>query len=110
MRIGLRIFLAFFFLPLLQFAQNPSCPSPYVYLDGATNIRIYDPNIPLSSTNPGTTTIPTIGTGLALMPNINGGTLCPTFYSTSGGNYYYWDGTAWINTGHSTGQSNAVNL
>ncbi len=110
MRIVFKIFLAFFFLPMLLVAQNPTCPSPYVYLDGATNIRFYDPGLPLSSTNPGTTTIPALGMGLALMPNINGGTLCPTFYTTSNGYYHYWDGSQWVSTGHTTGHATAVNI
>jgi gliding motility-associated-like protein len=91
-------------------AQNPICPSPYVYMDGATMIRAYDPSQPLSSTNPFNTTIPAFGQGLALMPNINGGTLTPTFYTTLNGSYYYWDGTNWTGTGHSTGSVSAVNI
>ncbi|MBL7934112.1 MAG: gliding motility-associated C-terminal domain-containing protein, partial [Bacteroidia bacterium] len=50
------------------------------------------------------------GSGLTLMPNISGGTLTPTFYTTSGNTYWYWSGTAWVNTGHSTGNGGAVNL
>lgn len=88
----------------------PTCPSPFVYMDGGSYIMAYDPSLPLSSTNPFSTGIPTFGGGLTLMPNINGGTLTPTFYTTSGGNYYYWSGTTWVNTGHSTGSSAAVNI
>jgi len=92
------------------FSQNPYCPSPYVYMDGGANIKVYDPTQPPSATNPSNTSIPAFGSGLTLMPNINGGTLSPTFYSTFGGNYYYWNGTSWFNTGHSTGNTSAVNL
>lgn len=91
-------------------AQGLSCPSPFVYMDGGTFISVYNPALPLSATNPSQTTIPTFGSGLTLMPNINGGTLTPTFYSTSGGNYWYWSGTAWVNTNHGTGNASAVNI
>src|SRR5688572_8124910 len=106
----LRIYKFFVFLPFSLFAQNITCPSPYIFIDGGTFIRMYDPNQPFSATNPQNTNIPTFGGGLTLMPNLNGGTVCPTFYTTSGGNYYYWNGASWVNTGHSTGNGAAVNL
>lgn len=94
----------------LSIAQAPVCPSPYVYMDGGNFIRFYDPSQPVSANNPSNTNIPTFGGGLALMPNINGGTLSPTFYSVSGGNYWYWNGLQWVNTGHGTGNGSAVNI
>ncbi|MGZ3900351.1 MAG: hypothetical protein ACXVDC_08495, partial [Bacteroidia bacterium] len=102
--------LLFSFIENNLFSQTPTCPSPYVYMDGGSFIRYYDPSLPLSSTNPANTNIPTFGSGLTLMPNINGGTPSPTFYSTSGGTYWYWNGSTWVNTNHSTGNSSAVNL
>ena len=105
------IFILFlFFSEYSAFSQVPTCPSPYVWMDGGPFIKFYDPSLPLSATNPSTTNIPTFGSGLALMPNINGGTPSPTFYSTSGGFYYWFNGTSWVNTGHSTGNGAAVNL
>ena len=91
-------------------AQMPTCPSPYVFMDGGGNLKFYDPSQPLSSTNPVTLNITAFRSGLTLKPNINGGTPNPTFYTVSGGNYYYWNGTAWTNTGHGTGNSAAVNI
>ncbi len=88
----------------------PTCPSPFVWMDGGPFIKFYDPSQALSATNPGTINVPTFGGGLTLMPNINGGTLSPTFYSVSGGTYWYWNGAAWVNTGHGTGNAAAVNL
>lgn len=104
------IFLITFLSGIVCFAQNPSCNNNFIYLDGAAFIKVYNPNLPLSATNPSPTNIPSFGAGLALMPNINGGTLSPTFYSTSAGTYWYWSGTGWINTGHAVGSSIAVNL
>ncbi len=95
---------------LVCFAQNPSCSNGYVYMDGGSFISFYDPGLPLSASNPSQTNIPTFGGGLALMPNINGGTLTPTFYTTFAGNYWYWNGVSWVNTGHSTGNTSAVNI
>jgi len=81
-------------------------------MDGSAFIRVYDPSLPPSATNPSNTNIPTLtnGGGLTLMSNINGGTVCPTFYSVAGGNYFYWNGVSWVNTGHTTGNGAAVNL
>lgn len=81
-------------------------------MDGTANIRFYDPSQPLSATNPSPTNIPTLGGsgGLTLMPNINGGTLCPTFYTVANGTYWYWSGATWVNTGHSCGTGPAVNI
>ena len=110
MRRSLQIFIILLFSKAVFFSQALVCPSPYVYMDGGSLISFYDPNVPLSSTNPSLTNIPTFGTGLTLMPNINGGTLTPTFYTVSGGNYYYWSGTTWTNTGHSVGNGAAVNI
>jgi gliding motility-associated-like protein len=107
------IYVIPFLLFLSSNAQTPSCPSPYVYMDGGSTgpyLQYYDPGQPLSSTNPANTNIPNFGSGLTLMPNINGGTLSPTFYATQGGQFYYWSGAAWVNTGHSTGAQFAVNL
>src|ERR1041385_744174 len=95
-----RIFKSVIFFPLTFFAQNITCPSPYIYIDGGRFIRYYDPNPPFSPTHPATPNIPTCGAVLALMPNINGGTLSPTFYPSQGGTYWYWNGSAWINPGH----------
>lgn len=91
-------------------AQMPTCPSPFVYMDGPGGIHAYNPALPLSATNPTPIGIPNGGGGLTLMPNINGGTLSPTFYSVISGNYSYWNGAAWIGTGHGTGNGAAVNL
>ncbi len=105
-----RVILLFFFSPLAILAQSITCPSPFVYMDSGNFIQYYDPSQPLGPNNPVTTNIPTFGSGLTLMPNINGGSPSPTFYSVSGGTYWYWDGTNWVNTNHQTGNGAAVNL
>lgn len=116
MKIRSPLFLLFFLsstVILAQFTGPYTCPSPYVFMDGGGGfIKYYDPAQPLSANNPGNTNIPTCpgGGGLAYMPNINTTTPSPTFYSTAGGTYWYWNGTTWVNTGHSTGNGAAVNI
>jgi hypothetical protein len=98
-----------FFSGLLSAQTTVNCPSHIIYLQN-TPITKYDPNLPLSATNPSSIGVTNIGSGLALCNNLNGGSLSPTFYTSSGGNYYYWNGTSWVNTGHSTGHTSAVNM
>lgn len=98
-------------LGLTTFSQSfvPTCPSNLIYLHN-NPIAVYNPTLPLSATNPSNTSVPIGGTGLALMPNINAATPNPTFYTILGGNVAWWNGTSWVNTGHSAGNSSAVNL
>lgn len=84
------------------------CPDSLIYGLNPLNypfIRVFDPFKPISATNPSNTNIPLPATGfafgLALMPNINGGSMSPTLYSNlPNGNFCYWDGSGWIDTGH----------
>ncbi len=77
-------------------------PDGIIYIQNLV-IQNYDPSLPASATNPSTNTIPNGGGGLAVANNLNGPGPSPTFYSTSGGNWIYWNGTTWVNTGHSAG-------
>ena len=73
-------------------------------------IQVYNPALPLSASNPSSTGIPLGGTGLSFGPNLSAATPNPTFYTTIGGVFYYWSGSAWVSTGHSTGNTIAVNI
>lgn len=104
------IFLSCFTLSLM--AQFPNCQgadSNVVFLHGSNTIYRYDPTQPLSATNPSTflTSATMPWGGLTVSCNLNGGTASPTFYSTDGSNYFYWDGVTWVNTGHT---ASTVNL
>ena len=94
-----------------SFGQPPcqNGPDGLIYIQGGTGIQNYDPSLPISATNPVTNTIPNGGGGLAVANNLNGPGPSPTFYAVVGGNWIYWDGTAWVNTGHSAGGTAAVN-
>lgn len=92
-----------------NYAQLSACPNGLVYMH--TNpIKVYNPALPLSASNPSNTTISSGGTGLAYGPNLSGGFPSPTFYTTISNVYYYWNGSAWVSTGHSTGTTAAVNI
>ncbi len=85
---------------------QPPCqngPDGIVYIQGGATIQNYNPALPISATNPVANTIPNGGSGLAVANNLNGPGPSPTFYAVSGLNYVYWNGTAWINTGHAAG-------
>ena len=98
-------FFVIFFIVLLfngiAIAQLPVCSGPgsglIYYVD---NGQIYnlDPTQPLSATNPSANTLPVMpsfAAALAVCNNINGGATSPTFYTTDGTFYYYYNGTIW---------------
>lgn len=62
---------------------------------------------------PNTSTVTTIvppGSGLAIGPAFGFAAPNPTYWTTSGGTLWYFDGTTFVNTGHSTGNVSAVNI
>lgn len=104
----------FFLSRSSSFAQLPSCTTPgIVYLHNETEIYNFDQSSPIvPGINPVLNSIscPVGSAGLAVGPNINGAGPSPTFYTTIGTNYYYFDGTTWVNTNHFTGAVPAVNI
>ncbi|MCE3228844.1 MAG: hypothetical protein K0S32_3395 [Bacteroidetes bacterium] len=95
------------------FGQMAACPNGLVYVH-ANPIRIFNPAQALvPGTNPVVTSIalPTVATsGFAYGPNLNAVSPSPTFYTTITGTYYYWNGSTWVSTGHTTGNSAAINM
>lgn len=100
MNRSLVILLFFVFTGKIALGQF-NCSDSLIYIDllNGPFIQVYNPLLPVSASNPSATTIPNLGGGLTLMPNINGGSVSPTLYSTQNGTYRYWGGTSWINTG-----------
>ena len=109
------LILLLFYLQSLkaQFA----CPDSLIYSSICSGvgpnafIRVYNPRLPPSASNPSLTVIPTAGSssdcrGLALLNNLNNGQPSPTLYSTirvttgtlNTSYYCYWNGSAWVNT------------
>lgn len=108
------VFAILFLIPASSYAQLPTCatnPSTVIYIQTGSTIYNYDVTLPISATNPSTNTIvlPSGAGGLAVSNNLNGPGPSPTFYTSVGGNYWYYDGAAWVNTGHSCGGGGAVN-
>lgn len=85
-------------------AQFPVCDSMVYFISSGSvyNLNTYQP---ISATNPVLNTFSAPGgISLAVSVNLNSTTApSPTFYAVVGTNYYYYDGTAWVNTGHSSG-------
>jgi hypothetical protein len=107
MRKLLLFFSTLFFLNLSS--QVVLCPDTAIYFQNGTAVWKYNPSLPTSAANPVLTFSSIPGQGLAIANNLNGSGPSPTFYTTSGGNYMYWNGSSWVNTGHSTGTTTAVN-
>jgi len=84
-----------------------------LYYISGNQIYNYDPCLPFSNTNPQANTISGAagGDGLALGANIYAATPAVTFYvsGTSGNNYYWYNGTTWVNSGFNPSNAAAVN-
>ncbi len=95
------LFITFFLLRNVLLSQTIpyTCPNNLVFFQ--TNpIQVYNPTLPLSATNPSNTAISGSGGGLGFGPNLNASNPSPTFYTTIGGNMAWWNGSTWVNTGH----------
>ncbi len=94
-----------------SFAQMPDCLNSggFVYIHSGSSIYNWDPNLPISATNPSLNTINCPGQGLAVSDYLGPGGGYKTFYTVVGGVYWYYDGTAWVSTGHTVGNGAAVN-
>ncbi len=104
--------ILFFFSLLLIItvvnAQLTGCPSNTMYLHyGNGGIGQIDLTNNAHSMN--TISTPAGGSGLAF-GDVNGFTPSPTFFTVVSGIIYYYNGTTWVSTGHSSGNVSAVNL
>ncbi len=97
-------------LPGLANAQMPDCLNNggFVYIHSGSSIYNWDPQQPFGANNPALNTINNPGGGLAVSEYLPSGGY-KTFYTCVGNNYWYYDGTAWQNTGHNVGNTAAVN-
>lgn len=106
------LFLIALFCADTVYAQLPVCSGPgsgMIYYLSSGGIYNLDPTQPISASNPTVNSIalPTGGAGgITVCSNINGPGPSPTFYITNGGNYLYYDGSNWVNTGHTGGSVN----
>jgi gliding motility-associated-like protein len=111
MRRIVQSFLIFLALisSLRSFSQMPACPNGLVYFH-TSPIQVYNPALPISATNPSNTGIPLGGTGLSVGPNIFAAGPSPTYFTTIGNFFAYWNGASWITTTVSCSNSAAVNI
>lgn len=107
MKIQALIFVLFSFFARAYAQQLPDCNGDgrgLIYYEYAGGIFSVDPTDPQSVANP-TFRLPTISFqtySIVVSENINStGGPSPTYYLMhSDGNYYYYDGSGWVNTGH----------
>ncbi len=91
-------------------AQNvaPACPTTSIYAQQGNSILAYP-----QFNGPGTTVINNMpgAIGLAVGPAFGFPAPNPTWWTISGGTYWYFNNTGtWSNTGHTTGNGAAVNI
>jgi len=113
------VFICFISLSIITSAQLPNCTGANAnliyYLGTNGTIQNLDPTLAISATNPSLNTIsPQSGSiGISLGKNLNAATPAITFYlsvsSGSGYEYYYYNGTTWVNTGYNSGNAGACN-
>jgi gliding motility-associated-like protein len=85
-------------------AQLPTCPNDHLmYFAGTGIISNFDPNLPFTSTNPTLNSIPLLGDGLAVSPNLNATSPAVTFYTVVALYYRYYNGSTWAYTNHYAG-------
>lgn len=110
--LNLRIacLLCFLLIGNTSRGQMPSCgPNSLIYYITGGTIYNWNPNLPFSATNPVANTIapPAGANALSFCENVNDPTApSPTFYTVVSGNYQYYNGTTWINTGHAASTVN----
>lgn len=87
------------------YSQLPDCNK--YYIQSGSRIYTIDPATNNATVN--SITLPPGASGLAVANNFFSATPAQTFYTIVSGTYRYWDGSSWVNTGHSSSPS-AVNI
>ncbi len=107
---SIRFFLYLFFLTSTYVAQSPVCPGGEIYIHNNQTIfsQPVSPAISISSVL--LTNMPIGSSGLAVGPAFGFPAPNPTFWTTVAGTFWYYNGSTWINTFHSTGNVAAVNI
>ncbi|MES2515249.1 MAG: gliding motility-associated C-terminal domain-containing protein [Bacteroidota bacterium] len=78
------------------------------YLHDPPNIYTYNTGTSTSALN--SIACPASGIGLAVSNNLNSASPAVTFYTTVSGQYWYYNGSTWVNTGHACSSGSAVNI
>jgi gliding motility-associated-like protein len=94
-------------------APPPNCGNTLYEINGGSSSS--SPTLQVANlTTPTTSTMspaimPVNALGLAIGPSFGFTAPSPTYWTTVSGTYWYYNGTTFINTGHTTGNSNAIN-
>ncbi|MDO9001806.1 MAG: LamG-like jellyroll fold domain-containing protein, partial [Bacteroidota bacterium] len=87
--------------------SNPNCNNSFYALSGSS---VFESSIGIPNTSTLTgLPLPPGATGLAIGPAFGFPASNPTYWTTAGGTYWYYNGTNFVNTTHSTGNAGAVN-
>jgi gliding motility-associated-like protein len=89
-------------------AQLPIDCNKFYLHDLGGGIHSFNPAT--STSIPNAISTPAAGNGLAVSNNLNAAFPAMTFYTTVGGQYQYYNGSGWTNTGHNCSSAAAVNL
>lgn len=89
-------------------AQIPIDCNKFYLHDVSGTIYNYNPATSTSAVN--SIAVPASGNGLAVSNNLNSGFPAVTFYTTISSQYWYYNGSSWVNTNHNCTSSAAVNL
>ncbi|MBA2612978.1 MAG: gliding motility-associated C-terminal domain-containing protein [Bacteroidetes bacterium] len=93
------------------FSQAPSCPSNFVYIHNSPQIQQQSVNPLGPAATVVLSSMPAGSGGLAVGPAFGFPAPNPTWWTTSGGTFWYYNNTGtWSNTGHSTSNASAVNI
>ncbi len=111
MKKSLIVLIALFLFGNFAFSQAPNCPSTSIFIHNSPQIQQQSVN-PLG---PAATMVlnnmPAGSGGLAVGPAFGFPAPNPTWWTTSGGTFWYYNNTGtWSNTGHSTSNGAAVNI
>jgi gliding motility-associated-like protein len=102
---------AFILFSFTVFGQAPNCPSNSIFIHSGSQIwqQSVNPLGPAATMVLGT--MPAGSGGLAVGPAFGFPAPNPTWWTTSGGNFWYLNNTnTWSNSGHSTSNGAAVNI
>lgn len=90
---------------IIMFGQLPD-PN-YFYYHNTGSTVFYNYNTTTNANTANTIALPSGNIGFAVNNNFFAGTPAMTYYTLVSGTYRYWNGTTWVNTGHTAG---AVNI
>ncbi len=109
MKNSFLFFVASILMSCAAFSQAPTCPNNQIYIHQGANVQFQTVPLP-GPAGLAISGLPGGSGGLAVGPNLGFPAPNPTYWTTSGGTYWYYNGAGWTNTTHSTGNGAAVNI